>query len=255
VDRSREIARGYTASQRALNYLGFVVWVVLVASNVECVMGLAPCPSITGGGWIVAAALLTALPVADFITGFVHWAADNIGDENWPIVGGFVKPFRNHHLDPEGITRHGFWEMHGDHFVATLLLLCLATWVDGDGAITLFWKAMWLGVATFVIATAKFHAWAHTEEPPHVVRWLQRRRIILSPEHHAKHHVPPHGTHYCITNGWMNAPLRAIRFFELCEWIMIAVTGAEPITRQPRKETVQERETSGFRLGSGQAPD
>jgi len=255
VGRSKEIARGYTPSQRALNYIGFVVWVVLAASNVECVLELAPCPAITGGEWIVVAALLTALPVADFISGFVHWAADNFGDEDWPIVGGFVKPFRNHHVDPEDITRHGFWEMHGDHFVATSLLLWFGTWVDGDGAGTLFWKAMWLGVATFVVATAKFHAWAHTKEPPRVVCWLQRWRIILSPEHHAKHHVPPHGTHHCITNGWMNGPLRAIRFFESCEWVMTTCTGAVPLTRQAKVEKDKERETAGFRLGSGRAPD
>ena len=38
----------------------------------------------------------------------------------------------------------------------------------------------------------------------------------------------PYRRNYCITLGWLNAPLRAIRFFETLELVITAVTGAIP---------------------------
>ena len=42
------------------------------------------------------------------------------------------------------------------------------------------------------------------------------------------HHSAPYNRNYCITVGWMNGPLRAVRFFETLEWAITAVTGAIP---------------------------
>jgi Lipid desaturase domain len=61
-----------------------------------------------------------------------------------------------------------------------------------------------------------------------LVQLLQRSRLILSPEHHADHHAAPHTRNYCITVGWLNGPLRAVRFFETLERTITAVTGAVP---------------------------
>lgn len=226
---TNEVARGYSRFQRWLNYLGLATWLVLLALTVHQLSAI----RVSGMLWISAVAVLVALPIADFATGFVHWAADNIGREDWPVVGGFVKPFRNHHVDPEDMVHHRFWEMHGDHFIATLPCFWFMTLLDAGPAGTFFWKVMWSAVAVFVIATAKFHAWAHSPAPPALVRWLQRRRVILSPQHHARHHTPPYNRNYCITNGWMNGPLRWLRFFEFCEWLMMVSTGTVPLTRQP----------------------
>jgi ubiquitin-conjugating enzyme E2 variant len=42
------------------------------------------------------------------------------------------------------------------------------------------------------------------------------------------HHTAPFNRYYCITVGWMNWPLQAIRFFPAMEWLVSSLTGALP---------------------------
>ncbi|HMY11261.1 MAG TPA: fatty acid desaturase CarF family protein [Turneriella sp.] len=44
---------------------------------------------------------------------------------------------------------------------------------------------------------------------------MQKLHLILTPEGHAIHHTPPHSEYFCITNGWLNLPLKKLRFFRL----------------------------------------
>src|SRR4029079_9769245 len=78
-------------------------------------------------------------------------------------------------------------------------------------------------LAAFVVATNQFHKWAHADNPPAIARPLQRWGLILSPQHHAIHHRTPHDRHYCITVGWMNPVLNAVRFFRAVEWVIARV--------------------------------
>ena len=59
--------------------------------------------------------------MSDFLSGFVHWAGDTVGDESTPIFGpNFVRPFRYHHVDPEDITRHDFIETNGNNCIVAV---------------------------------------------------------------------------------------------------------------------------------------
>jgi ubiquitin-conjugating enzyme E2 variant len=80
------------------------------------------------------------------------------------------------------------------------------------------------------MVTNQIHKWAHlpAEKLSPTLRALQRGNLILSPEHHDRHHAEPYLSHYCITVGWMNPVLDGLGFFRGLERVLSAVTGAVP---------------------------
>ena len=171
-----------------------------------------------------AAALLLAMPagylLADFLSGCAHWFCDTFFDDATPVLGPLlIAPFREHHRDPQAITRHGFLELNGNSALALLPLLGWMWWrsdsQNNTGAAA-FAQAAVVFASFALFATNQLHRWAHEPAPPAPVRWFQQRGLILSPEHHAQHHRPPHQGAYCITAGWLNRPLDRLRFFPRC---------------------------------------
>lgn len=159
------------------------------------------------------ASLLLALLAADFISGVVHFLADNFGSPETPIVGRlFIFPFREHHADPLAITRHSFLETNGASCLVSLPALGVTLWAtDAErDALLRFWLFCFF---VAILATNQVHKWAHMANPPRTVRLLQSSRLILSPRSHAIHHTAPHDRYYCITTGWLNYPLSWARFF------------------------------------------
>lgn len=226
---------GYTALQRWLELVGIALFFGMTPLALSPHLGMAQ-EGVISSPWLWGAfALLMGMLLADFTSGVVHWAADNWGDPDWPILGsGFVRPFRHHHVDPEALTRHDFVELNGNNCIISLPCFVLC-----------FFAPMWIGpqyafivgcslvsLAYWVLGTNIFHAWAHTPEPPAYVVFLQRTRLILGKEHHHVHHVPPHHGNYCITTGWLNAPLRWLRFFDMLDWSLEKITGEVPNHRK-----------------------
>jgi ubiquitin-conjugating enzyme E2 variant len=160
--------------------------------------------------------------LADFISGIAHWAGDTVGDERTPIFGPhFVTPFRHHHVDPTDITQHDFVETNGNNcIVSAPVLVAVTLTMPRTAGWPLYLCVLMASGAFFVFCTNQFHKWAHAARAPRPVRWLQRNRIILSPEHHAIHHAAPHDKYYCITVGWMNPVLQWLRFFRACEAVV-----------------------------------
>jgi ubiquitin-conjugating enzyme E2 variant len=182
-----------------------------------------------GSGWAVAGAAVAGYVASDLFSGLVHWLFDTWGSPGTPVVGKtFIVPFRVHHSDPKDITLHGFVATNGHNCLAAVGPLSAALLVPAHtiwGALAIsFLVALCVGV----FLTNQFHKWAHDENAGPAVKWLQVRRIILSPAHHDVHHASPYDRNYCITTGWLNRPLAAIGFFRRLERVITAVTGAQP---------------------------
>lgn len=174
--------------------------------------------------WMALAAL-TGYLAADFLSGVTHWAGDTLGDESTPLFGpNFVRPFREHHTDEKGITRHDFIETNGNSCIVSIPVVLLLVFVMPKEAGWWFYSAVAAGFCTwFIFCTNQFHKWAHADDAPATVRMLQRWGLILSPQHHAIHHAAPHDKYYCITVGWMNPVLYRLRFFRRCEALVARI--------------------------------
>jgi ubiquitin-conjugating enzyme E2 variant len=146
----------------------------------------------------------------------------------------FIRPFREHHIDPIAITRHDFIEANGDNCMCTLpgLVICLCLFLTKhEGHIqdhySLYCYLYALGF--FITFTNQIHKWSHSYSGnPKWVEWLQKTHIILPKKHHRIHHVAPHETYFCITTGWCNYPLELMGFWTGLEWIIEKVTGLKP---------------------------
>ena len=79
-----------------------------------------------GYAWLLPAVAVVAYLAADLASGFVHFLADNFGSEETPIlVPNFIGPFRDHHVDPTGITRNDFVGNNGNNSLASVPLMIL----------------------------------------------------------------------------------------------------------------------------------
>ena len=178
--------------------------------------------------WLVVVAVVGVI-AADFLSGIVHWTADTWGSASMPLIGRrFLHPFRVHHVNPDDFLRRRFIDTNGDLALLILPLLAISLALPLDSrqgvAVTVF-----LGTFSGVgLLTNQVHQWAHMPRPPALVSLLQHYGLILSHEAHARHHRPPYVANYCITTGWCNKPLAAIRFFGRLEQGITWLTGLHP---------------------------
>lgn len=179
--------------------------------------------------WSTPLVILLGLVGADFVSGVVHWVGDTWGNEGTPWLGQrFIRPFRFHHAHPLNMLRSNFFTTNGDTALSSLPFLLIPFLFPLDtswGRLSALFVA---SVGGWGMWTSQCHQWAHMKSPPRVVAWLQRRGLILSREHHRWHHKAPFAANYCITTGWCNGVLSAIRFFSALEWVVQRLTGWRP---------------------------
>jgi hypothetical protein len=179
--------------------------------------------------WSTPLVVVLGLVGADFVAGVVHWAGDTWGDEDTPWFGRrFLRPFRYHHAHPLDMLKSNFFTTNGDTALSALPFLLVPFLISLDTTAGRFWALFLASVGAWGMWTSQCHQWAHMKSPPRVVAWLQRRGLILSRGHHRRHHKVPFATHYCITTGWCNGFLSAIRFFPTLEWVVSRLTGCRP---------------------------
>ncbi len=184
--------------------------------------------------WLGALAIPIALVSGDLVGGLVHWAADTYGSDETPLLGQtMIKPFRQHHIYPRDICTHTLVSIVGNVCILAVpvLSLCLyLLWVSHHGLLAFAVLCTTL-MSAATVGTNLFHKWAHQEKPSLGVRWLQRMRLVLEPQHHQIHHTEPFRMHYCITNGWLNPLLNKIGFFRKLEamlrFVRIETTSAK----------------------------
>jgi ubiquitin-conjugating enzyme E2 variant len=170
-------------------------------------------------GLLVAGGVFVGYLLADLCSGIVHWMGDRYGTPETPLVGpNFIRPFREHHVDPKGMTRHDFIETNGNNSLVTLPVIGFCFLVFPlEERWGLFGFCTIVSLAAWVFATNQFHKWSHEDDVPAFVAWLQRNHVILGVRHHDVHHTYPYETYYCITSGWLNEPLHRIRFWSRAE--------------------------------------
>jgi len=169
---------------------------------------------------LLGVATAAGLLAADFVSGFGHWLFDRYLTEDAPILGPLaVRPFREHHADPQELVRHGFIELNGDTALAMLPFLgvALALPEPAAGRAWLALHTALVAMVTFLVLTNSLHRLAHAPAVPRVVAALQRAGLLLSPERHARHHAGGHDRAYCITLGWWNPLLDRAGLFPALE--------------------------------------
>lgn len=228
---AQKLANLYSRGKRVQELVGITIAMLLFILNTFLLL-----TSSTEGFdiYYVVLACLTGIATADFLSGLVHWFADTWGSVDMPLIGkNFLRPFREHHIDPTSITRHDFVETNGDNLCLTIPLSLylnnkLVTNENqfSDGGFQVYYL---LVLTIFTAHTNQIHKWSHTYLGlPAWVKLLQDLHVILPRQHHRIHHVSPHETYYCITTGWLNWPLEKIGFWKLLERGFSTVFGCTP---------------------------
>jgi hypothetical protein len=198
----------YKQSQRLLEYASVTAFVLLTAWGFWRLVHV----SAHYLGLLTLIAAVSAWLLVDLLSGLLHFAFDTFGSVHTPIIGNaFIRPFREHHVNPAEMTRHDFFELNGASCFACLPILGFSVMIDLSNLTAVFFQALLIFIAMGAFVTNECHKWAHTQMAltPACIRWAQKHRLVLSPEQHALHHTKPFDSNFCMTNGWLNKPLNA----------------------------------------------
>ena len=216
---------------------------------------LATTPSM---GWIIAASTVGTLSVilyafvsssnplwpllsvalgavlGELFSGAFHWATDNYGSLDTPVVGFACAAFQGHHLAPWTISHRSFTNNVYKIAAATLPLLVL-----GMVLLTPCSRACAAVMFYLQLVAQEFHRWTHTE-PKRLAPWkrqLQRAQIALPFAEHIAHHKPPFDKHYCILTGRLNGVLDSepVLLWRRLEALVYRLNGQEPLSWKSEK--------------------
>jgi ubiquitin-conjugating enzyme E2 variant len=217
-----------TRGQRLFGWSGIVanalliLWLMLWLGrhNAEVSVGL--------GGLTLTIA--SALFLADWFSGFVHWLTDTWFDEVY--LNRIISIAREHHLYPRQIVGYGVRD-----YVAYSSWPNVAVVGPVAAMLTLIAKpipAVFAGVIVCLVISLVMvfgtyaHRLGHQKTRSRILTTLQNFGFLITPSYHAVHHRGNHDIRYCVINGWANPLCDCIRFWRGLEWIVERVTGAIP---------------------------
>lgn len=139
---------------------------------------------------IILLQILLAYIIVDFGAGLYHLFTDM--GYNIPSQVGF---FRKHHEQPESMT----FDMQPVLGAIPLAILAY------------FYYPWFFGFAAFFTAFAQIpHYYIHhPAKAPRFIEWLQRTKLIVSPESHNEHHYGngKFDKNFCVFTGWCDKPI------------------------------------------------
>ena len=170
---------------------------------------------------------------ADFVSGLLHWAFDTWFHEDIPIVRRMVLLVREHHTHPDRIFRYHFWQDAGMLSWFALLTTAPLVWsavgpVGAPGGARCLWAVAAVTMSVEIVFMFEFHKCGHRVRRGELVRTLQRFHLLLSPDHHLRHHSGRHDRNYCLITGVADRTLGRMGVFRALERVISAVTGAVP---------------------------
>lgn len=159
--------------------------------------------------------------LADFVAGLVHWFEDAYVREDTPVLGRLLarQNIMHHHL-PRYFTRLSWWKSSWD-------LLCFSgILVLGAWFLRILTWRVWLFAALSTNAN-QIHKWSHRTraENGRVISFLQKIRVLQTPQHHAVHHTNPKNSNYCTITNIVNPVLDGIHFWDGVEWLLAKTVG------------------------------
>jgi ubiquitin-conjugating enzyme E2 variant len=187
--------------------------------------------------FIVPTAFIFSQLVADFASGFVHWAGDTWGTIQTPFLGkSVILFFREHHVDPIHMTYRNFFVSNSKPFMI-ILPMQLHLYFTPIESLPMFWYLwVWLFLTVSAGLSNQLHSYAHQPKCNAFIRFLQNWGIIINMKRHKVHHDNL-DLGYCISNGWLNPILDSCGFWRKLESVITAITGLQPQTFVPLEQT------------------
>lgn len=181
---------------------------------------------------ILLLAFVVAAFAADLVSGLLHWAFDTWFSPHGGPFRRMVIIVREHHVRPNEILSFRFATDAGvlswfGALGAFALLLATRPLTSSDSLVCgLALSAMIFSID--VTLMFEYHKWGHRRQRGPTARIAQRLGLLLSPDHHLRHHRGAHDSHYCLVNGMADRTLGSLGLFRGLERVITAVTGAVP---------------------------
>lgn len=161
----------------------------------------------------IIVSLVFCLLIADFASGFFHWAEDTWLPRGTIFDKFITEPNIEHHRSPGKMKFNSYWTTNAVTMTLAgiVTLICILCGVHA-----------WQVYVTLAIASQsnQFHKWGHMREVPGWVAFLQKYGILQSVAHHGIHHKSPYAVRFCTTTEFLNPALDNLGFWRGLEWLV-----------------------------------